>query len=261
MCYSKLEVKIVNIKKMLSEHNIKLVDFSKDLRISRPTLNSYIKFYEEGGEIPNVKYQQVFENLFPEEDLDVVEFNRRLEKYHRLLERDEYLGVKEFDIERTNLLASITKHIQKDLSQTGFDENIYIFINMLITSYREETLFKKFARYFLYLNDILDYELIEKEEEAFVSGCYRFMKLEKDNKLTKDNEYFELFIKRIEEIKQNNSRKSKEKTKEKEEILKKILREKLDEKVKEQLSLGVDINQINFDELLSNINLNEIIND
>lgn len=247
----------MNIKEKLNEYDYKLIDLAKELKISRPTLNNYIVMYEEGNEIPNTKYQQVFNNLFGDQVKNKNDFKKALKRYHTLLERDDVLGVTEMDMKSTNLLSSVIRHIKKDLELEGYKEDVYVFINMLITSYREEEIFQQFVKYYLYLNNIKDISGITDEDKIFVSNYYKLMDNCKKREIQFDEEFYNLFLERISSIRNENIEKSKKKAKEKEEIIKEIFREKLDEKVKEQLKLGVDIDQINFDELIKNIDLND----
>lgn len=247
----------MDIKAKLKEYGITLREFSVQLKISRPTLNAYIKAYDSGEEIPNPKYQQAFENLFNDDVSDKDRFLFIIDKYHHLLERDEYLGIKEFDIEKTNLLASITRHMQKDMAKKDFDNDIYTFINMIVTSYREEEIFKHFAHYFLYLNAVKPLENMTEVEKVFISNCFRLMSLARNNELEIDKESFNEFKYRVEEVKMIHNKKSRTKRKDKEEAIKTFLKERLEEKVKEQIRLGVDIDEIDFDALIDDIDLNE----
>ena len=46
----------MKIKDILKENNVKLIELSNILNISRPTLNSYINEFEKEGKITNEEY-------------------------------------------------------------------------------------------------------------------------------------------------------------------------------------------------------------
>ena len=52
------------IKEILKKNNITLLNFAKQLGISRQTLDTYIRIYESGEELPNQKYQILFDRFF-----------------------------------------------------------------------------------------------------------------------------------------------------------------------------------------------------
>ena len=54
----------MKIKNILKENNIKLVELSNALNISRPTLNLYIDEFEREGKIPNKEYDSFFKKIF-----------------------------------------------------------------------------------------------------------------------------------------------------------------------------------------------------
>ena len=54
----------MDIKNILQKNGLTLFGFAEMLNISRPTLNSYIRIFEAGSNIPNEKYQIIFEELF-----------------------------------------------------------------------------------------------------------------------------------------------------------------------------------------------------
>ena len=50
----------MKIKDILKENNVKLIELSNTLSISRPTLNSYIDEFEKEGKITNEEYNSFF---------------------------------------------------------------------------------------------------------------------------------------------------------------------------------------------------------
>ncbi len=248
----------MDIKQMLRRFNIKLVDFADVLMVSRPTLNTYIRLFENGDLIPNDKYQRIFENLFISENLDKDQFERKLRKYQNLLIRDNSFGVKDLDINKTNLISMIIKKMKEDIASGDYDEEIYVFINFLISSYHEEDGFKKLIDYFLYLNDIKKIENVRGGEKVFLSNCYRVMRDEVEHKLYFDEYSYDEFVDRIYEIRKKKAYLSEKIAMEKEDIIKTLINKKLKHEIQEQLKLGVDVGDIDMNQIMNNIDLNDI---
>ena len=80
------------IKTVLKQNNITLLQFANDLNISRPTLDVYIKNYDNGVEINNPLFQKIFDFLFEDTTISNSEF---LEKYAYV---KSYYGNKETDL-------------------------------------------------------------------------------------------------------------------------------------------------------------------
>ncbi len=93
------------IKELLKNNGITLTQLAGDLKVSRPTLDSYIKSYEAGEPIPNELYAETFAFLFDEAtDIDG-EFVLRYEyiKTHSVFKRSISF------VEGTDGLATNTK--------------------------------------------------------------------------------------------------------------------------------------------------------
>lgn len=226
---------MLNIKNKLKEYGITQADFAKRLKISRPTLDSYINFYQNGELIPNSKYQEKFEALFSEDVCCREDFEKVL------YSKDE------LDDNKSNILDSVISQMRRDMKTSDCDEDIYIFINMLIRSYRKEKIFKKLARYFLLLNANRSLNTIKEEEEIYLSNYFKLFYEDKNNLLKTDKYYLEEFYKRAREIEDIQKKR-------KEEIKKKLI-DKINEKVQEKINLGIDMNNIEISDLLEEINL------
>lgn len=238
------------IKEILKELNIKMYEFAEELKITRPTLNNYIALYDNGDQIPKSKYQFVFRKLFEGEIADKEAFLEELDRIHMLLERDEHLGALDLDVETTDLMTSVIDNVRNDLSKDDYNEYVFKFINMLVTSYRSEKIFLDFINYFLYLNSVKSTNDIKDNEKAFLSNCFKLMHDDKEKKLEIDEEFFEAYINRIKEVKILSEKRGKEKA---EYALKKRIKLEVNKKVKEQLALGLDVEEIDYDEIISNI--------
>ena len=201
----------MNVRKILQKNGLTLFSFAELLNISRPTLNSYIRVFESGSCIPNEKYQIIFEELF-NYNLSEDEFYKRLNKYRNLVRRDKAMGVLELEADATDLFASVMNNIKKDFYSDNYDENIYIFINMLISSYKNEEIFLHLAKYFLVINDVITYKKIDLNKESYLLHYFTMFENDKKNNLKYDISLENKFVKRIEEIK-NIKRKSENKSK------------------------------------------------
>lgn len=201
----------MNVRKILQKNGLTLFSFAELLNISRPTLNSYIRVFESGSCIPNEKYQIIFEELF-NYNLSEDEFYKRLNKYRNLVRRDKAMGVLELEADATDLFTSVMNNIKKDFYADNYDENIYIFINMLISSYKNEEIFLHLAKYFLVLNDVITYKKIDLNKESYLLHYFTMFENDKKNNLKYDISLENKFVKRIEEIK-NIKRKSENKSK------------------------------------------------
>jgi len=65
------------IKRQLKRNNKTLTQFCEDFDISRPTLNTYIKYHEANRQLPSEVFQRIFDYLFDEEVTDDLEFAER----------------------------------------------------------------------------------------------------------------------------------------------------------------------------------------
>lgn len=237
-----------DIKNKLREMKITLVEFSSELEISRPTLDTYIELYESDSIIPKEKYQKIFGYLFNEEIKNREEFLQRMKQCHDLIEKDRLLGTAELNPKKTDILTSIIKEMTKDMSEPDCNEDIYIFINMIVRSYRREEIFQKLARYFLLLNAKCT-DSASKEEEIYLSNYYKLFYEDKNNLLKMDNEYLAKFYSKAKDIAANEM-KNKEKIKEA--LLGKVIQE-----IDKMSKIGIDVNNISIKELIKDINLDE----
>lgn len=238
----------MNIKNRLKKIGITLAELASKLKISRPTLDSYIDMFESNQVIPKEKYQKIFECLFSSNIDDRETFIKLLEHCNDLIERDTLLGTFELGVNKTDIITSVIDEMKKDMYSETWDEDIYIFINMLLRSYKREPIFKHLATYILTLNGKKDVELLDNEEKKYISNYYKVFYKDKNNLLMLDDEYLEKFLKRVHQMKKTE--------KENRDEMEKELIEKVNEKVKELLKLGVGIEDINLEKVLKELNFN-----
>ena len=65
------------VKYILKRNNILLSQFANDLNISRPTLDSYIKNYDNGIKLSNEMFQKIFNYLFKDMHISNEEFKKK----------------------------------------------------------------------------------------------------------------------------------------------------------------------------------------
>jgi len=255
--YSCKEVKKMDIKSKLKEVNVTLSDFANKLEVSRPTLNNYITLYEKGEELPNEKYQLIFEELFEDDVNTKEEFEATLDRYNKLLTRDKLLGTIQFDTKTTDLMTSIIERMKEDLQNNDYDDSIYVFINNMIGSYRDDPSFSTIANFALYLNNIKDLEEIKNEDKPFISNFYKLLELQKEDKLMIDQEYYNKFINEVKELETSINNEQQKKA---EEIYENTIKERINKEIQEQLKLGLDIKEINIDKIMNKIGLSSLNN-
>lgn len=233
------------IKEKLKELGIKLGDFAEILSISRPTLYSYIECFEKGEKIPKDKFQSIFEKLFSEDVKSKEQFDEILQKYEKLIERDKLLGTIDLNVENTDLMTTIIEDIKDDMNSEEFDKDMYIFINMMIKSYKREPVFKHLAKYFLVLNGQLDIDTLNDDQRVLASNCYKVFNKFKKNELTFDEGYFDIMVQRIQEIERQKKERAND--------INKKIKDAINEQIQLKLSLGFDIDDIDFTEVVKNI--------
>ena len=80
------------VKNILKKNGITLLQFANDLNISRPTLDVYIKNYDNQVELSNSVFQKIFDFLFEDNTLSIEEFKNKYEYVK------SYYGKKDTDL-------------------------------------------------------------------------------------------------------------------------------------------------------------------
>lgn len=239
----------INIKFKLKDLGLTLAECADKLMISRPTLDSYIELYENNKPIPREKYQIVFDRLFLGEVSNREEFISEVNNLHFLIERDKMLGTLELDTKKTDIITAVISEMKNDMYESDCNMDMYIFINMFIRSYRKNLIFQKLANYFLVLNGQINVDSINEDEQRFFSNCYKLFYEELHNMSKLNGDYLKMFYKRVKCL--NN-----EKLKQVDEI-KSELSNKLTNRISELVELGIDVKDININELLKDIKSNK----
>ena len=201
---------MINIKEYLKSIGISKQEFATEIKLSRPTLDSYIITYENGETIPRERYQIIFDELFSE-TLEPEAFRMELDRLKNLLDRDERLGTDKLDTYAADMVSRLKDRMFQDMSQVDWNPSVYTFIDMLITSYRKNIIFERLAEYFTYLNRSELDDLASKEQIPYFARFYKlFDSLLKDSISYEEADY-EAFLKRRRQLIKNNINEQKEK--------------------------------------------------
>lgn len=180
--------------------------FAEEINLSRPTLDTYIRKYEKDGELPKERYQIVFDRLFKVE-LSQEEFQNRLVFIKKLLERDKRLGTEKLDALAADFVSILKDRMTNDMILGDWNKSVYQFIDMMISSYREEKVFEKLAEYFCFLNGKLEEESLDEEQKMYLAYYYDVFDKIRRNRIGFDKAAYKRLLERRKEIKILNKRK------------------------------------------------------
>lgn len=235
----------MNIKMLLKEYDCTLSEFANALFLSRPTLNSYIHLYENNQKIPDKKYQILFDRIFSKK-IEKEEFYRMLEKCNTLVAKDQILETTDLSPRKTDIIIRIVEDIKRDFNSVGADENIYIFIRMIINYYKKLPLLKKISNYFLSLNNKINYDDLSKKEKEDVLLLYQCFDSLKNDEVSINFKKWEIkFKERIKSIESQN--------KKIEEEINNRIKLLIEKEIKNQIQTGKDVNSITVEDVLNNI--------
>lgn len=152
----------MEIKKNLKSLDIKISKLATELGVSRPTLDAYIEYYENGQQIPNEGYQKIFEYLFSGEEINSVEFAQRYDYVKRVMLADAKIGA-ELSLQAKRE-KSVVKNIVDILDSGTLEEPLVKFINLFINN-KDKDLVKAIYYYFNFTNGFIDLSNVEVEEK------------------------------------------------------------------------------------------------
>lgn len=225
---------MIDIKKTLREFGLTQKEFAEKLELSRPTLDTYIQLYESGKEIPKEKYRIIFSCLF-ENDYSREEFENELQDLIGLLERDKRYGTADLSAEASDYVSTIMNQMRKDLRSEEWNRDIYCFINILLSNYKTNKIFKELSSYFVYLNGIKKIEEIQEEQISYLANYYKVFHELKETPEKYERKDYEAFLVRCQEI-DNEKKQRQEKKKE-------ALKEQIHKMLVEKEKLGVELSE------------------
>lgn len=233
----------MKIKNILKENNVKLIELSSILNISRPTLNSYIDEFEREGKISNKEYDSFFKKILKKT------YTCREELFEDINEFKEFLIKKkygDFLPENLNLLQSIHNKIYKDMKGKNEVVAIYKFIESAINNYGEDKALSGYINYTLYLNGLKDIKEITADDKILVSNIFPIMKKYEKSELEINDKGLKEFYSRVDEIKKVRETRYQKFEKE------------LKEKLMKELSLKDELNKEDLKRILNNLDLKKI---
>lgn len=187
------------IKLILKQNNITLSQFAADLNISRPTLDAYVKNYDNDMPIQNNLYQKVFDFLF-ELPLSQEEFSKRYEYVKNYYGRSIISIAPETKENTLNnnekyqkTLDQIQEIIDLDRLHEQSDFTIYqIVLNILKN--KDTEFYKEFFDFFQYYKGIVPIKAPTEREKKIYTVLYLLFNEIKSNNLTFDSSAYDGFV-------------------------------------------------------------------
>jgi len=173
----------MDIKQELKKHDVKISKIASELHVSRPTLDYYIKCYEQGVKLPNDHYQKIFDYLFSNQSKSTIEFITKFEQVKdKPIDQEEKrpIYVDPEDNIRTGIIRKIEDY--------SVDWRLLNFIKLLINNDNNE-LVKGLYRYFAFTNGWSDVacETISEKDKALFSHLSRTFQEYRNGKIEIDS--------------------------------------------------------------------------
>lgn len=236
------------LKEEFKKKNITITNLSEIMNVSRPTLYKLIEIYNKGRFMPP-KYKDFLdtindEDLSPEETLEkLIELKNTIKKSKRNSSKNKRL-----------LLANIVENAKKDLSTSDSNEEVYKFINYLITNYKKNNSLVMLSRFVLFVNNIIDDTNIDENEMKLYSAVYKSLLEYKDGDLEVDEKYYDKMQEDITKLGDKRKIELEKAQEELEKELRKKLKQKILNEMNKKISLGIDLDDLDLDDIAKNIN-------
>lgn len=185
----------MEIKRQLKTLDVKISRLAQELGISRPTLDTYIEYYENGQPIPNERYRKIFEYLFADETISTIEFAKRFDYIKRTFLQSDGLDGQQ----------SKEQAIRDNLSNFAYSadsqKELLEFINLLINNSKVD-LVQAITEYFNYVNGLKAYESVNVEEKnkALFSQLYKIFADYKADSIQLNEESYSGFVEKSNRI-------------------------------------------------------------
>lgn len=189
----------MDIKKRLKSIDVRISKLASGLEISRPTLDSYINLYERGEEIPNEKYQEIFNYLFSEENVSAIAFAQKYDYVKRIMlvkakkEIEDEAAIKR----RSFLSGSIVAYANDETTKIETLEFIYLLMRSA-----QNPAIRLLIEYICLSNGITDWNGKEMtdEEKAYFSSLSKFFDAFKSGDLKIDEKQVAVLLERNAEM-------------------------------------------------------------
>lgn len=233
----------MKIKDILKENNVKLIELSNILDISRPTLNSYIDEFEREGKISNKEYDSFFKKISKKNYKSKEELLGDINGFRELLVNKKFSDLLP---ENLRLLKNIYDKIYEDMKGKDKVVPIYKFIDSAINNYGEDKALSGYINYTLYLNGLKEIKEITTDDKILVSNIFPIIKKYEKSQLKMNDEGLREFYNRVNEIKKVRE--------ERYQKFEKALKEKL----MEEFSIKDELSKEDLKRILNNLDLKKI---
>ena len=183
----------MEIKKNLKSLDVKISKLATDLGISRPTLDTYIDYFENGKPIPNEGYQKIFEYLFSNGEMNSIEFAQKYDYVKRFMLNDAKTRVeRSMTQQREELLSN---RIRELINSNKIDKPLLEFVNLFINN-QDNSLVHAIYMYFNFTNGYEDMMKAEIDEidKALYSNLSKLFEDYKMKNIQFNEEYYKLII-------------------------------------------------------------------
>lgn len=183
----------MEIKKNLKSLDVKISKLATDLGISRPTLDTYIDYFENGKSIPNEGYQKIFEYLFSNGEMNSIEFAQKYDYVKRVMLNDANTRVeRSMTQQREELLSN---KIRELINSNKINKPLLEFVNLFINN-QDNSLVHAIYMYFNFTNGYEDMmkAKIDEIDKALYSNLSKLFEDYKMKNIQFNEEYYKLII-------------------------------------------------------------------
>lgn len=233
---------MVDIKRYLKNNDIQISYVANALDISRPTLDTYINYYQNRYILPNKNMQMIFRKLF-DEPLSVNEFEKTLNAFSEKIKVKRSFGMENLDLAESDVYYELFRDIIDDSNSKYCDKNIYLFIKFIVKEYKNNPSLIDLANYFLTLNLITDINDYPYEVQCKLGLYYEAFKNIKVNQKLNYNEKTLAIYK--EKIANQNLKIEQAKHQ-----ANKFLNSKISEILRKEINNGVDVSKYTADDII-----------
>ena len=176
-------------------------ELAVDIKLSRPTLDQYIKVYESGERIDNERYQIIFERLFRDTTMGREEFDRVILSIKLLLERDKKYDIGEISTLAADIVVRIHNIMVNDMESDNWNKRFYDGLLVVLANYHKVDIMREVIEYFSDLNSDFDLSCLSEESKAYRAYFYNCFRAIVDKAPNYNEELYNQFLLRKEELK------------------------------------------------------------
>ncbi|SFO03623.1 hypothetical protein SAMN04487831_106128 [Pseudobutyrivibrio sp. UC1225] len=155
------------IKNTLKRMNVTQSEFANAIGVSRPTLDAYIDQFQKTGHIIKDEYNQIFINLFASAEISYQEFHEKLQMVVCDKKRENNINTCALDDNAEEYIYRVQKAMISDMLEGDWDEKIYYYILLTISNYKNDEIFREYARYVADLNTEWHEEITSTDKQYY----------------------------------------------------------------------------------------------